>query len=117
MIPDHAAVQLTIAKTLTTKLTAYSKRLRLDDSSEGYPSDQPNIYSIESQSSTIIKLGSFTETATKNGGEIYYQLSDDDGTSWRIGTAIIGQLRERLIITQPKQSTTILIISPPPEAE
>jgi len=26
---------------------------------------------------------SFTETAIKNGGEIYYQLSDDDGSTWQ----------------------------------
>ncbi len=26
---------------------------------------------------------SFTEEATKNGGEIYYQLSDDGGASWK----------------------------------
>jgi len=26
---------------------------------------------------------SFTETAVKNGGEIYYQLSDDDGSLWQ----------------------------------
>jgi len=25
----------------------------------------------------------FVETATKNGGEIYYQLSDDDGATWK----------------------------------
>lgn len=32
---------------------------------------------------------SFTETANKNGGEIYYQLSSDDGASWQYwdGTA------------------------------
>jgi len=27
--------------------------------------------------------GGFTETATKNGGEIYYQLSSDDGVTWK----------------------------------
>lgn len=30
----------------------------------------------------IIKWTGFTETANKNGGDIYYQLSDDDGQTW-----------------------------------
>ncbi|MBI2475070.1 hypothetical protein HYV69_01460 [Candidatus Uhrbacteria bacterium] len=33
--------------------------------------------------SKTISWNGFTETATKNGGEIYYQLSDDDGSTWK----------------------------------
>lgn len=32
---------------------------------------------------TVSNWSSFTETATKNGGEIYYQLSDDNGDTWQ----------------------------------
>lgn len=31
----------------------------------------------------VAQWESFTEVATKNSGEIYYQLSDDDGASWK----------------------------------
>jgi len=49
-----------------------------------FPDDEPEIYLVESFSvPDLVSWDSFTETATKNGGEIYYQLSDDDGSSWR----------------------------------
>jgi len=49
-----------------------------------YPTDNPSINPIEVYSGTDINSWSgFTETATKNGGEIYYQLSDDGGTTWK----------------------------------
>jgi len=60
------------------------------ESGAGYPTDKPNIYVIQSLSvSDLISWDSITETATKNGGEIYYQLSDDDGATWQYwsGTA------------------------------
>ncbi|OGH58927.1 MAG: hypothetical protein A2725_04235 [Candidatus Magasanikbacteria bacterium RIFCSPHIGHO2_01_FULL_33_34] len=48
-----------------------------------YPTNEPSINPTTSFApSSIDAWGSFTETATKNGGEIYYQLSDDDGTTW-----------------------------------
>jgi len=50
----------------------------------GYPDDNPNIYLVESfVVNNLTSWDSFAETATKNGGEIYYQLSDDDGSSWK----------------------------------
>ncbi len=36
--------------------------------------------------SKTVSWNAFTETATKNGGEISYQLSDDDGASWQYWT-------------------------------
>jgi hypothetical protein len=33
--------------------------------------------------SKAISWNAFNETATKNGGEIYYQLSSDNGTNWK----------------------------------
>jgi len=52
-----------------------------------YPTDWPNIYPINSYSSSGIQSwSSFTETANKNSGEIYYQLSGDDGTTWKYWT-------------------------------
>ncbi len=53
-------------------------------SGTGYPSDSPTIYPTTSfTDSNITSWDSFTETATKNGGEIYYQLSDNDGSTWQ----------------------------------
>ncbi|MFA5051935.1 MAG: prepilin-type N-terminal cleavage/methylation domain-containing protein [Patescibacteria group bacterium] len=49
-----------------------------------YPADKPTINPKISFSSTDISAWqSFTETAVKNGGEIYYQLSDDNGSTWQ----------------------------------
>ncbi|MDD2758621.1 MAG: hypothetical protein PHD72_04655, partial [Patescibacteria group bacterium] len=48
-----------------------------------YATSSPSIYpntSLQPAKSAI--WNSFSETATKNGGEIYYQLSSDDGASW-----------------------------------
>lgn len=48
-----------------------------------YPTDEPTINPASPQTvGSIDQWTSFTETATKNGGEIYYQLSDDSGTTW-----------------------------------
>lgn len=50
----------------------------------GYASDSPSINPTTSGSATgIDSWSSFAETATKNGGEIYYQLSNDDGATWQ----------------------------------
>lgn len=60
--------------------------VQLDWSASGvnYPTDDPNIYPNQSHTvSSIDTWSSFTETATKNGGEIYYQLSDDGGSTWQ----------------------------------
>jgi len=52
-----------------------------------YASDKPTINPTTSLNpAKVITWNSFTETATKNGGEIYYQLSDDDGATWKYWT-------------------------------
>ncbi|MDO8260565.1 MAG: hypothetical protein Q7T50_03670, partial [Candidatus Magasanikbacteria bacterium] len=49
-----------------------------------YPTDRPSIYPVASYDpASITNWSSFTETATKNGGEIYYQISSDNGVNWR----------------------------------
>lgn len=49
-----------------------------------YPNGSPDIFPMNSYSLPGIENWSgFTETAVKNGGEIYYQLSSDDGTTWQ----------------------------------
>jgi hypothetical protein len=49
-----------------------------------YPTSSPTITPASSFStSSILSWNSFVETATKNGGEIYYQLSSDDGATWQ----------------------------------
>lgn len=49
----------------------------------GYPTTRPTIEPVTSYTpATIDGWTGLTETATKNGGEIYYQLSDDNGTTW-----------------------------------
>src|SRR3989344_1116576 len=49
-----------------------------------YPSDNPTINPVASyEVSNIDAWSSFAETAQKNGGEIYYQLSSDNGTTWQ----------------------------------
>ncbi|OGL98043.1 hypothetical protein A2304_00855 [Candidatus Uhrbacteria bacterium RIFOXYB2_FULL_57_15] len=48
-----------------------------------YDTSKPTIYPNASLNpSKVITWDSFAETATKNGGQIYYQLSDDDGSTW-----------------------------------
>lgn len=48
-----------------------------------YPTDRPSIYPVASYDPvSITNWSSFTETATKNGGEIYYQISGNNGVNW-----------------------------------
>jgi type II secretory pathway pseudopilin PulG len=48
-----------------------------------YPDDNPSISPLSSFTGSNINLWSgFSEDAIKNGGEIYYQLSDDNGLTW-----------------------------------
>lgn len=48
-----------------------------------YATDRPTIRPNTSLTPVhVTSWDSFSETATKNGGEIYYQLSDDNGTTW-----------------------------------
>ena len=50
----------------------------------GYPSDNPTVVPLQSlEISNLVSWDSFAETATKNGGQIYYQLSDNDGQTWK----------------------------------
>ncbi len=49
-----------------------------------YPTDNPTITPTSSYSNgSIIQFTSFTESATTNGGQINYQLSSDNGTTWK----------------------------------
>ncbi|MFA6145960.1 MAG: hypothetical protein WC697_01335 [Patescibacteria group bacterium] len=49
-----------------------------------YPSDSPAIYPVNSLAPVnLTSWNSFNETATKNGGAINYQLSSDDGLTWK----------------------------------
>ncbi|MFC1595127.1 hypothetical protein ACFL3E_01720 [Patescibacteria group bacterium] len=49
-----------------------------------YSIDSPNIYPLSSfATSSVENWSTFSETATKNGGAIYYQLSNDDGSTWQ----------------------------------
>ena len=53
-------------------------------SAERYPTDNPTIQPIESYiANDILEWQLFEEKATKDGGEIYYQLSNDDGLTWQ----------------------------------
>ncbi|MFH0819704.1 MAG: hypothetical protein V1892_01590 [bacterium] len=48
-----------------------------------YPTDNPSINPIVSFNSSAVSMWTgFSEAAIKNGGQIYYQLSDDDGANW-----------------------------------
>jgi len=49
-----------------------------------YPTSTPAIYPNTSLAPVgVTSWNAFTETATKGTGEIYYQLSDDDGLTWK----------------------------------
>lgn len=49
-----------------------------------YPTDSPIIYrNLSFSAPSISSWNSFSETTELNGGSIRYQLSDDNGTSWR----------------------------------
>ena len=49
-----------------------------------YPTDRPTIYPSNSLVvSGLSGWSSFAEIATKNSGEIYYQLSNNDGSTWQ----------------------------------
>ncbi|MFH1188836.1 MAG: LamG-like jellyroll fold domain-containing protein [bacterium] len=63
---------------LDTVSIAYS------NGTSGYATNSPPIYPTASfEQPELTEWVSFSETATKNGGEIYYQLSDDDGAIWQ----------------------------------
>lgn len=49
-----------------------------------YPTDRPTITPVSSFTAPgVVAWTSFAETATKNGGQIYYQLSNDNGSTWQ----------------------------------
>ena len=48
-----------------------------------FASDKPWVALTSENVQSFSSLSSFIETAQKNGGEIYYQLSNDGGSSWR----------------------------------
>lgn len=49
-----------------------------------YPSDSPTVNPSNAHLvSSIDNWSGFSEVATKNGGEVYYQLSDNGGSTWK----------------------------------
>ncbi len=54
----------------------------LDSQISPFDTNNPTIQPTTTNSLTFTSLAGFTETATKNGGEIKYQISNDQGTSW-----------------------------------
>lgn len=53
-------------------------------SGSSYPSDSPSIHQLNSLNApSVTSWNNFNETANKNGGDIFYQLSDDNGSSWQ----------------------------------
>lgn len=59
-------------------------QLNWTKSTTTYPSDSPSIYPTTSLTpSNLTSWSSFTETATKNGGSINYQISNDEGVTWK----------------------------------
>ncbi|MFA5022375.1 MAG: DUF4082 domain-containing protein [Patescibacteria group bacterium] len=49
----------------------------------GYPTDRPTIEPVSSFAANQLQSWhGFSEQASKNSGEIYYQLSNDDGSTW-----------------------------------
>jgi len=59
-----------------------STYLSFASSENPYPSDNPTIQPTSSNSQAFVSLSSFSESATKNSGEIKYQISNDSGTTW-----------------------------------
>lgn len=47
-----------------------------------YPTDDPTIQPIAALAQPFTTIATFSETATKSGGEIRYLLSNDGGASW-----------------------------------
>lgn len=47
-----------------------------------YSTSSPSVNPSSSNALTFTSISGFTETATKNGGEIKYQISNDTGTTW-----------------------------------
>ncbi len=57
--------------------------LNWSKATSSYPIDRPTINPVSAYTpSNLGAWSAFSETATKNGGEIYYQISDDGGTTW-----------------------------------
>ena len=55
-----------------------------------YPTDWPAIFPVSALAPTgVTGWNSFTEIATKNGGQIYYQLSADDGVTWQYWNGLV----------------------------
>ena len=66
--------------------TAGFDNIQLNWSGNGisFSTDNPAINPVSPASlSGVLSWSGFAETATKNGGEIYYQLSNDSGLTWQ----------------------------------
>lgn len=62
-------------------------KIAVSGTGSSYPIDRPSITAVNSFTpEQIYTWSSFIEDAEKNGGDIFYQLSDDDGANWRYWT-------------------------------
>ncbi len=58
--------------------------LHWESATTAYPTDEPEIYpTTDFTVATSGTWSAFVETSSKGTGEIYYQLSDDSGTTWQ----------------------------------
>lgn len=71
--------------TLTTQPTCTGHSACSWSLAANYPTDSPTASPITSlfPGGAVNYWSGFSETAEKNGGEIFYQLSSDDGLSWQ----------------------------------
>lgn len=59
-------------------------QLNWTKSTATYDTGKPTINPVAALNpSAVTSFNSFDETATKNGGQIYYQLSDNNGSTWK----------------------------------
>ena len=57
--------------------------LNWEKNTNAYPSDSPSIHPNSAfEPSLVDSWSGFSESASKDGGEIYYQISDDAGNTW-----------------------------------
>jgi len=69
-----------------TQNDGYLATLGIGQATGSYPTDQPTIYPVISLSvptTSFYGWTDFAETALTNGGSIFYQLSNDDGVTWK----------------------------------
>jgi len=79
-------VRVSNAALWTSNFTPQSSAYTVSESgNSSYPTDSPAVNQTSgfSTTTTVASWTGFTETATKNGGSISYQLSSDGGSTWK----------------------------------